>query len=156
MPTDKLRHDSGQRVGGPDRPGLPGYRLRRDDLWRGRNQEGGASCWLVSRWIWHEPDLGETHSGGARSEDVCCRVGFLHALTLALRLRAVALLWTRPRCEAFVVGLPCPGPSNSNGTVMSETNPSVALVRGAHCVLENPLCSRMFRFYASDAAIGWP
>ena len=44
---------------------------------------------------------GETNSGGARSEDICCVVGFLNALAVVLRLRAGALLWVAPMCNSF-------------------------------------------------------
>ena len=95
-------------------------------------------------------------------EDACTLAGWLHMLSLVMRLRVGGLLCVAPDCSSFGFG-PSVWSCRSMNNVLGDTSRTfvregnlmanaamflfcLALLRGAEAVLENPVSSMIFRF----------
>ena len=95
-------------------------------------------------------------------EDACTLPGWLHMLSLVMRLRIGGLLCVAPDCSSFGFGPSVWSCRNAQNVAGDTTRPFVregnlmanaamflfclALLRGAEAVLENPVSSMIFRF----------
>ena len=111
------------------------------------------------------------------TEDILLEAGFRKALNLVLRVRPGGLLWMAPVCSSWILlNLKCTkrttvgGPRFSGnlhylpvreGNLMAEMAAflfSVAVLRGAQAVLENPAASMLFNYEVAKTAweAVWP
>ncbi len=107
------------------------------------------------------------------SQDIGLQSGFLLAARLVLRIRPSGLLWLAPMCSSFcwlcvsttvrkrhndyVGDLKNPHVVAGNHAAMASVLlMSLAVFRGVHCILENPVGSRMWPFLTCAQAIRFP
>jgi len=95
-------------------------------------------------------------------EDACTLAGWLHMLSLVMRLKVGGLLCVAPDCSSFGFGPSVWSCRNAQNVIGDTSRPFVregnlmanaamflfclAVLRGAEAVLENPVSSMIFRF----------
>jgi hypothetical protein len=135
-------------------------------VWRAAQQAGKKAQGYDKHRV---PGVTDQHAG-SMNENILTRAGFLHALTLVLRLCPRGLLWLAPMCNSFSwLALSVTMRAAHNSYVGDESRACVregnlaaraaaflmivAWVRMVHVVVENPSTSMLFRFYEAAHVI---